>query len=39
MIRQRFYIPFLILLLSTVSISGQTRKQLENTTKEIKPQD
>ena len=29
MIRQRFYIPFLIFLLSTVCISGQTRKQLE----------
>jgi len=35
MIRQRFYIPFLILLLSTVSISGQTRKQLETQRKKL----
>tara|TARA_B110000090_G_scaffold14885_1_gene14973 strand:- start:6084 stop:7307 length:1224 start_codon:yes stop_codon:yes gene_type:complete len=35
MIRQRFYIPFLILLLSTVCISGQTRKQLETQRKRL----
>ena len=35
MIRQRFYIPFLIFLLSTVCISGQTRKQLETQRKKL----
>jgi|TARA_B110000908_G_scaffold102876_1_gene121249 septal ring factor EnvC (AmiA/AmiB activator) len=35
MIRQRFYIPILIFLLSTVCISGQTRKQLETQRKKL----
>ena len=35
MIKQRFYIPFLILLLSSLCLVGQTRKQLETERKKL----
>ena len=35
MIRQRFYFSFLLFILSTVCISGQTRKQLETQRKKL----